>query len=76
MLETAAEDVSSADILIIIGTSLNVYPAAGLVHYTKADCKIYLIDPKPMPLSLRNFTQIEEKATGGMKKLAAILQTL
>lgn len=76
MLETAAEEVSSADILIIIGTSLNVYPAAGLVHYTKADCKIYLIDPKPMPLSLRNFTQIEEKATGGMKKLAAILQTL
>ena len=74
MLESAAREVSKADILIIIGTSLNVYPAAGLVHYTKAECKIYLIDPKPMPLSLPNFTQIEEKATSGMKKLAAILQ--
>lgn len=74
MLESAAREVSKADILIIIGTSLNVYPAAGLVHYTKAECKIYLIDPKPMPLSLPNFTQIKEKATSGMKKLAAILQ--
>lgn len=74
MLESAAREVGKADILIIIGTSLNVYPAAGLVHYTKAGCKIYLIDPKPMPLSLPGFTQIEEKATSGMKKLAAILQ--
>ncbi|MBQ7999442.1 MAG: NAD-dependent protein deacylase, partial [Bacteroidales bacterium] len=59
----------SADILIIIGTSLNVYPAAGLVHYTKPGCKIYLIDPQPMNLRMENFMQIQEKATVGMKKL-------
>lgn len=73
MLSKAAEEVSGADILIIIGTSLNVYPAAGLVHYAKPSCRIYLIDPQPMPLSLKNFTQIQEKATSGMKRLAAIL---
>lgn len=68
-LGRAAKEVESADILIIIGTSLNVYPAAGLVHYTKPGCKIYLIDPQPMNLRMENFMQIQEKATVGMKKL-------
>lgn len=74
LLERAAREVSTADILIIIGTSLNVYPAAGLVHYTRPDCRIYLIDPKPIPLALNNFVQIKEKATIGMQKLASILE--
>ncbi len=41
-----AQDISAeADIFLIIGTSLNVYPAAGLVHHTRKDCPIYLVDP-------------------------------
>ncbi|MBR5856933.1 MAG: NAD-dependent deacylase [Bacteroidales bacterium] len=68
-LSDAAKEVQTADILIIIGTSLNVYPAAGLVHYTKPGCKIYLIDPQPMNLRMENFTQIQDVATEGMKKL-------
>ncbi len=72
-LGRAAKEVEKADILIIIGTSLNVYPAAGLVHYTKPGCKIYLIDPQPMNLRIENFTQIQEKATVGMAKLSEIL---
>ncbi|MBE6229786.1 MAG: NAD-dependent deacylase [Bacteroidales bacterium] len=68
-LSEAAKEVQTADILIIIGTSLNVYPAAGLVNYTKPDCKIYLVDPQPMPLDMDNFTQIQEKATVGMEKI-------
>lgn len=68
-LGRAAKEVEKADILIIIGTSLNVYPAAGLVHYTKPGCKIYLIDPQPMNLRMDNFTQIQEVATEGMRKL-------
>ena len=68
-LGRAAKEVGKADILIIIGTSLNVYPAAGLVHYTKPGCKIYLIDPQPMNLRMDNFTQIQEVATEGMRKL-------
>ena len=68
-LSDAAKEVQTADILIIIGTSLNVYPAAGLIHYTKPGCKIYLVDPQPMPLRMENFTQIQEKATIGMEIL-------
>ena len=68
-LGRAAKEVEKADILIIIGTSLNVYPAAGLVHYTKPGCKIYLIDPQPMNLRMENFIQIQDVATEGMRKL-------
>ena len=45
MIEPAAEAVQQADIFVIIGTSLNVYPAAGLISYTKPHIPIYLIDP-------------------------------
>ena len=68
-LSDAAKEVQTADILIIIGTSLNVYPAAGLIHYTKPGCKIYLVDPQPLPLRMENYTQIQEKATVGMEIL-------
>ena len=47
-IETAIGYVEQADILVIIGTSLNVYPAAGLLHYAPMDCEVYLIDPKPV----------------------------
>ena len=72
-LDRAARAVSEADIMIIIGTSLNVYPAAGLVHYTRPGCQIYLIDPKDVASSAR-FTQIKEKATVGMQKLKELLE--
>lgn len=51
-LEEAAQMVGNADILVIIGTSLQVYPAAGLMHYCKSTCKTILIDPKAQELSL------------------------
>lgn len=72
-LQRAAQAVGKADIFLIIGTSLNVYPAAGLIHYTRPGCRIYLIDPQPFRLDLENFTQIQEKATVGMKKLMEYL---
>ncbi len=72
-LTRAAKEVEQADILLIIGTSLNVYPAASLVNYTKSGCKIYLIDPQPMNLSLPNFVQIQEKATDGMREFISKL---
>lgn len=73
-LADSAKEVQSADILIIIGTSLNVYPAAGLISYTKPGCEIYLIDPQPMHLNIKNVIQLQEKATTGMAKLAKMLQ--
>ena len=46
-ISVAAEEVQEADILVIIGTSLVVYPAAGLLHYARPDVPVYLIDPNP-----------------------------
>ena len=72
-LSRGARAVEKADILIIIGTSLNVYPAAGLVHYAKKGCRIFLIDPAPMNLNIPNFQQIQAPATEGMRQLLEIL---
>jgi len=76
MIETAANTVAQADILVIIGTSLNVYPAAGLVGYAPAKATIYLIDPNEVSYSGRNITMIREKATTGMEKLKNLLINL
>ena len=73
MIETAAYTVAQADILVIIGTSLNVYPAAGLVGYAPAKASIYLIDPNEVSYSGRKITMIREKATAGMEKLKELL---
>lgn len=74
MIERAAEEVYEADILVIIGTSLNVYPAAGLVNYAKRGTEIYLIDPAPQNVP-RNMDihVIAKKATEGMEKLFGLL---
>jgi len=74
-IEPAAELSAEADIYIIIGTSLNVYPAAGLTSYVPDGCPIYLIDPKPVQWnSLRNFHHIQKGASEGMKELVEILK--
>ena len=70
-LEIAMEITLNADILVIIGTSLQVYPAAGLMHYTKPEIPIYYIDPKPISIpNLNNpIDIIPEMASVGMKIL-------
>ncbi len=73
LLTAAAEKVREADILIIIGTSLNVYPAAGLVYYAKDDAEIYVIDPKEVQPIQRKVTFIRQKATDGMRQLRSQL---
>ena len=70
MIEPAAELASEADIFIVIGTSLNVYPAAGLVYYIKPGTPVYLIDPKTEMLSgVKNLTVYCETAGTGVPKL-------
>lgn len=64
-IEIAIKFVEKADLFLVIGTSLNVYPAAGLLHYVPAKSPIYLIDPKPVNASLK-VIHIEEVATKGM----------
>lgn len=73
-IETAIGYVEQADILVIIGTSLNVYPAAGLLHYAPAACEVYLIDPKPVDAhTLRAIHVIQKGASEGVKELRALL---
>ena len=70
MMDVAAEVASKADIFIIVGTSLMVYPAAGLIDYVPQGTTKFLIDPKiPSIPSYYNVTPIEDKATTGMDRL-------
>jgi NAD-dependent deacetylase len=73
MIEEAAKLVEQADIIVIIGTSLNVYPAAALVDYAKAGTPIYLIDPKDVRANRRNIIFIQKGASEGVKELKKIL---
>lgn len=68
-LSHAAEIMSTADEVVVIGTSLNVYPAAGLLQYAKAHVPVWLIDPKPVHSPYREVTQIQKGASEGMKEL-------
>jgi len=73
-IEEAAEIVSAADIFIVIGTSLSVYPAAGLLHYAGKNVPVYIVDPgSPQYISSPRILVIKDKATNGMKKLKEIL---
>ncbi|MBQ9640204.1 MAG: NAD-dependent deacylase [Bacteroidaceae bacterium] len=74
MIEPAILEVEQADILVVIGTSLNVYPAAGLLQYAPAKCKIFLIDPADVNYdsSLR-ITHIQKGASAGMEELKRLL---
>lgn len=65
-IEVAANLVNQADIVLIVGTSLQVYPAAGLYHYARTDAAIYLIDPADVPVDKSRVTHIKATATAGM----------
>jgi NAD-dependent deacetylase len=70
MMDVAMDITAGADIFVVVGTSLAVYPAAGLVHYVNAYKPIYIIDPvKPDITFRKNMTFIQEKASVGMEKL-------
>ncbi len=69
MLDLAIEVTQKADILIIIGTSMQVYPAASLVQYITPKTPIYFIDPNPNISPSKQLTIIKEKASLGMSQL-------
>lgn len=70
LIERAAELVMEADIMLVIGTSMVVYPAAGLIHYTPSHCKKYLIDPNSTPTrGISNLEVIAEKAGTAVPRL-------
>lgn len=74
MIEHAAQLVAQADVFVIVGTSLVVYPAAGLVHYASQNCPIYLIDPNEVKVpSSKRITFIQQGAAAGIAQLCALL---
>jgi NAD-dependent deacetylase len=70
MMEVAATYASKADIFIVVGTSMVVYPAAGLIHYVPYDTMKYIVDPKRPDVGNVPFTKfIEDKASTGMERV-------
>ena len=74
MMSDAIDELRDADYFVIIGTSLNVYPAAGLLNYVPAGVPVYLIDPNDVPVhGTRWLTVIRSGASEGMRKIIEIL---
>ena len=73
-IEEAIPLVFAADIFVVVGTSLVVYPAAGLLNYVALDTPKYIVDKKiPYTSPMQNLTLIEKPATEGVKELATLL---
>ncbi|MDE6527479.1 MAG: NAD-dependent deacylase [Muribaculaceae bacterium] len=72
-IEPAMELARQADIFVVIGTSLNVYPAAGLLHYVRPGVPVYYIDPHPAAVP-QGVTVLPMTATAGVEKLASLLR--
>lgn len=72
MIEPAIEIVEETDILVVIGTSLNVYPAAGLIGYARRGVPVYYIDPHPADVP-SNVIVIRKGASEGVAELARLL---
>ncbi|MBO7547218.1 MAG: NAD-dependent deacylase [Bacteroidales bacterium] len=73
--EPAVEAVSKADILLIVGTSMQVYPAASLMYYADPKCRIFVVDPADVPTDGNSrVVHIKEKATTGVARFIAMIQ--
>lgn len=72
-IEAAIDAVEAADVLLIVGTSLQVYPAAGLYRYARMSAPIYIIDPKDVPVRDGRVVHIKDVATKGMEQFLKAL---
>ena len=73
LMEDAAHIVSQADYIIIVGTSMQVYPAAGLITLAQPDAEVFFIDPAPSITQKKGLTILPERATTGVKKVVDTL---
>jgi NAD-dependent deacetylase len=69
LIERAAEETATADVMLVVGTSLQVYPAAGLLHYLPAGRPLYVIDPSQPATSRRGVHFVAEPATVGVPRV-------
>jgi NAD-dependent deacetylase len=74
MIEKAVDICATADFLLIIGTSMQVYPAASLMHYAPEEAPIFFIDPKPALDSNTRLTVIAKPATSGMNDFMQLIK--
>jgi NAD-dependent deacetylase len=75
-MDVAVEMVQKADILVIIGTSMQVYPAAGLIRYAGRQVPVFLIDPGEVSVGFRSVNHIKKGASEGVKILKELLESL
>ena len=74
MLPVAASIAMQSDLFLVVGTSMVVYPAASLIHYTPVTTPRFIVDPKIPELGgIDNLTKIRDKASTGMERLKEIL---
>lgn len=73
-IDEAIPIIQTADMLVVVGTSLAVYPAAALVNYTQPEIPIFVVDPHRPEMFLENVTYIQEKAGKGMQLLLSKLK--
>jgi NAD-dependent deacetylase len=73
LLSNAAAIVEQADVLVVVGSSLQVYPAAGLVHHAPLNCPIHVVDPGDVGTGLKRVIHWNEKASTGVPRLASQL---
>lgn len=74
MMERAEAIVRQADALVVVGTSLNVYPAAGLINYVNAGTPVYIIDPNEVTVSREGIKFIRKGASEGVVELRRLLK--
>ena len=74
-IESAIDAVQDANILLIVGTSLQVYPAAGLYRYAGMETPIYIIDPKDVSVRDSRITHIKDVATKGMETFKKLINS-
>lgn len=74
MMDVAIDLVDRADVLIIVGTSMQVYPAAGLLQFASPDAKIFFVDPNPSIATSKRIMVFSEKATTGIPKVVLKLK--
>lgn len=75
-METAVEIVQKADFFAVVGTSMVVYPAAGLINYVPDRCPIFVVDPNDVPVGTANVRVIKEKASVGVPKMLQMIDNL
>ncbi|MBT8263629.1 MAG: NAD-dependent deacylase [Bacteroidia bacterium] len=75
-MDVAIDYVQDSDIILIVGTSMQVYPAAGLIQYTRSDAHVYFVDPKPAMHSSDRITVLAESATSGVPKVIEMIRKM